>query len=95
MEERSAAFSAQLVASANSMIAYRAARAAENKALCKKMGGVAVGMSANQVRKSCWGEPQSVNETTTSRGRHEQWVYASGYVYLDNGVVTSIQTSSR
>jgi hypothetical protein len=37
----------------------------------------------------------SVNLTTTARGRHEQWVCGDtrsrGYLYFDDGVLTSIQ----
>jgi hypothetical protein len=46
------------------------------------------------VKASCWGEPKTVNQTLTAHGKHEQWVYGSGqYLYLDDGVLTSIQTS--
>jgi hypothetical protein len=55
--------------------------------------GVSIGMTAEQVRKSSWGKPKSINETITARGKHEQWVYGGGYLYLENGVLTSIQTS--
>lgn len=38
------------------------------------------------------GEPDSVNRTTTKYGVSEQWVYGnSRYVYLKDGIVTSIQ----
>jgi len=71
-----------------------AARAAEQKALCKKKGGVGIGMTREQVRASCWGKPEKINITTNVGGDHEQWVYPGfQYVYLRNGVVTSIQTS--
>jgi hypothetical protein len=61
----------------------------EAKHDCDRRGGVAVGMTKAQVYASCWGKPKSINETTTASRNHEQLVY----VYLDNGVVTSIQTS--
>jgi len=73
--------------------AYKARRVAEEKARCAKLGGVSIGMKPEQIAKSCWGKPIKINETLTSRGNHEQWVYGGGYLYLDNGVVTSIQTS--
>lgn len=63
------------------------------KADCDRRGGVAIGMTKAQVYSSCWGRPRKVNETMTARSRHEQWVYGGGYVYLEDGVVTSIQTS--
>lgn len=53
-----------------------------------------IGMSAKEVEKTSWGKPDQINETKTRYGVHEQWVYdGKGYVYLDDGVVTAIQTS--
>lgn len=54
------------------------------------------GMTAEEVRRS-WGEPTKINASMGSYGRHEQWVYDRGgfrsqYVYLENGVVTSMQS---
>jgi hypothetical protein len=54
--------------------------------------GVSIGMTAEQVRRSSWGKPKSINETITAGGKHEQWIYGGGYLYLENGVLTSIQT---
>jgi len=59
-------------------------------------GKVLVGMSAEEVMKS-WGAPSKVNQTINAAGTHEQWIYDLGayggaaYVYLNNGVVTTIQ----
>lgn len=40
------------------------------------------------------GEPIRKNKTTTQNGIREQWVYGNGtYIYLENGSVTSWQTS--
>ncbi|MGB6080263.1 MAG: hypothetical protein WBF99_12465 [Xanthobacteraceae bacterium] len=69
------------------------AKAKAAKAECDRRGGIGIGMSAAQVRASCWGKPSRINETINAHGKHEQWVYGSSYVYLDNGVVTSIQQS--
>ena len=64
-------------------------------AACDKAGGVRVGMTRAQVYASCWGKPRRINVTITARGRHEQFVYSlRDYLYLDNGVLTSIQTAS-
>lgn len=64
-----------------------------NMARTAALGKIQVGMPANLVRRA-WGDPQKINSTITSGGRHEQWIYSnSQYVYLQNGVVTSIQTS--
>lgn len=59
-------------------------------------GGVTRGMTAKQVRYA-WGAPTKVNKSVGSYGTHEQWVYhhsnnRSQYVYLENGIVTAIQT---
>jgi hypothetical protein len=93
MEAAIAANRASMEESDRSMRDYRAARQVERRAICAKLGGAAIGMTPSQIYKSCWGSPLKVNETITARGRHEQWVYGGGYLYLDNGVVTSIQTS--
>lgn len=59
-----------------------------------------IGMSADQVKLTKWGKSKFINKTTTINGISEQWVYADslgntfGYVYLDNGIVTSIQESN-
>ena len=51
-----------------------------------------IGMTAQEVRDSTWGSPSKINRTRTSGGTHEQWVYSTNrYIYLDNGIVTSIQ----
>ena len=53
------------------------------------------GMTAEQATLA-WGKPQQVNKTVGSWGVHEQWVYHSGgYLYFENGVLTSLQTSHR
>lgn len=69
------------------------AKATAAKKECDRRGGVSIGMTADQVHASCWGKPERVNKTITARGKHEQWVYGRSYVYLENGTVTSIQTS--
>ncbi len=57
---------------------------------------VAIGMNADEVAAS-WGRPHKVNRTITAAGTREQWIYDRGgyktqYVYLDNGVVRTIQS---
>lgn len=51
----------------------------------------AIGMTEAEVYASTWGAPKKVNTTTTAAGKREQWVYEDGYIYLDNGIVTTIQ----
>lgn len=66
---------------------------AEAKALKreKKKAGVTLGMSQQDVLDSSWGRPSHINRTTNVRGVSEQWVYDGGYLYFDDGVLTSIQ----
>ena len=49
-----------------------------------------IGMTADEVEKSTWGEPNKKNKDIYSWGIKEQWVYSGGYIYLENGMVTSI-----
>lgn len=56
---------------------------------------VTMGMTAEEVRHS-WGEPDTINTSTTASTDREQWVYRSGrkkpqYLYLTNGRLTSWQ----
>lgn len=57
-----------------------------------------IGMTADEVRATAWGEPAEINKTTTAGDVSEQWVYYNmitnvpdRFVYLDNGIVTAIQ----
>jgi hypothetical protein len=68
------------------------ARLAEEEAI-RARPGVKIGMSKKQViEKTSWGEPESINRTTTARGEHEQWVYGTkSFLYFTNGRLTAIQ----
>lgn len=58
----------------------------------KKREGVRIGMTPEDVRASSWGKPESVNRTTSTYGKREQWVYGSGsYLYFEDGILTTIQ----
>ena len=53
-----------------------------------------IGMTEEEVLNSTWGSPKKKNISENEYGTFEQWVYDDGrYVYVDNGVVTSIQTT--
>jgi len=70
-------------------------------------GNVVPGMPEKYVLQA-WGSPTKVNQTLNDSGASEQWVYSfkkksrygrvlserTAYVYLENGVVTSIQQDS-
>lgn len=66
---------------------------AEAKALNKKKKseGVKLGMTEQDVIDSSWGKPRKINRTTNKYGVREQWVYDGGYLYFEDGVLTSIQ----
>lgn len=50
-----------------------------------------IGMTAEEVLESTWGEPKDINKTTYSWGVKEQWCYSNyRYIYLEDGIVTSI-----
>jgi hypothetical protein len=67
---------------------------AQAAAECKRRGDPRVGMSAKQVRATCWGEPNRVDRRETARGVSERYLYGKGrFVLLHNGIVTSVQTS--
>jgi hypothetical protein len=49
-------------------------------------------MTPADVEASSWGKPQKINTTTNKWGESQQWVYGNGgYLYFENGVLTSIQ----
>lgn len=54
-----------------------------------------IGMTADEVRQSTWGEPSTINKTSTKYSVSEQWVYKSPsknrYIYIEDGLVTAIQ----
>jgi hypothetical protein len=63
---------------------------------CDRRGGIRIGMTREQLYASCWGKPRSINKTIGGGGVHEQLVYpGNNYVYLENGVVRTIQTSEH
>lgn len=58
--------------------------------ICEKK--LKIGFTEDELRWS-WGGPDSINETTVSGKQHKQFVYSNQYVYLENGIVTSFQSS--
>jgi hypothetical protein len=57
---------------------------------CILQGKARIGMTKEMCRL-CWGDPKDINETITAGRKREQWVYSSGYLYFDNGKLTTIQ----
>lgn len=51
-----------------------------------------IGMTGEEVKNlSTWGAPEDINKTTTGSIIYEQWCYSDyRYIYLENGIVTSI-----
>jgi hypothetical protein len=67
-------------------------RAAE----CKKKGSPQLGMTAAQVKASCWGPPLFVNAKVRTTGKYERYVYGDGkFVQIRDGIVTSVSIKSR
>lgn len=63
---------------------------------CKKMAEPKLGMTAAQVRATCWGPPSYVNTKIRESGKYEQYVYGENkFVYLRNGIVTSVSVKGR
>lgn len=56
-----------------------------------------IGMTQKQVTdRTNWGQPESINTTTSSGRTTEQWVYGVGkYLYFTHGKLTAIQNSTR
>jgi hypothetical protein len=52
-----------------------------------------IGMTAADARALPypWGEPRRINVTLTADHRREQWAYPCAYLYLVDGIVTSMQ----
>ena len=68
---------------------------AADQAAYRKLPDARVGMKAEAVYNSRWGEPDSVNTLKVQGRVREQWVYARGYLYLENGKVVAIQEFGR
>ena len=49
-----------------------------------------IGMTKEMIVES-WGSPNDINKTVGSWGVHEQWIYNSTYLYIENGILTSWQ----
>ena len=63
---------------------------------CKRKGDPKLGMNAAQVAATCWGRPQYVNTKIRKTGKYEQYVYGDNkFVYLHNGIVTSVSVKGR
>lgn len=56
-----------------------------------KTGKVKAGMTSEECILS-WGKPKDKNTTTGTWGVSEQWIYSNDdYLYLENGILTTIQ----
>jgi len=51
-----------------------------------------IGMTSIQASESL-GYPTKINETVTTNGTSQQWVYENKYLYFENGVLKSYQRS--
>lgn len=83
----------RLVSEADALAEKHQPRERKTTAATQKRG-VVLGMSTAEVRKTSWGAPDKINSTIRASGTSEQWVYGGGnYLYFENGVLTSVQTS--
>ncbi len=57
----------------------------------RKREGVSIGMTQDEVVASSWGKPRKVNRTTRANSIREQWVYDGGYLYFQDGILTTVQ----
>jgi hypothetical protein len=58
-----------------------------------RAGQIWIGAEA-AVAEVAWGRPTRVNRTLTAAGTREQSIYGDRqYIYVDNGIITAIQTS--
>ena len=63
---------------------------------CKKKGNPKLGMTAAQVKATCWGPPTYVNAKVRKTGKYEQYVYGDNkFVYLRDGIVTSVSIKGQ
>lgn len=53
-------------------------------------GDIEIGFDEDMCR-AAWGWPNKRNTTKTKYGTSEQWVYDNGYLYFENGILTTIQ----
>ena len=90
MEPKNERWKTQMAEIQRALAAARKAQVAAELARRRKEG-VTIGMTQREVLLSNWGRPRLVNRTTTALGTREQWVYGGGYLYFDNGVLTTIQ----
>ncbi len=55
-------------------------------------GKIRIGISEEELKLS-WGEPKKINKTVVSGIESKQYVYKDQYVYIENGIITSFQSS--
>lgn len=82
---------AVIQARADKAEAIRVKKAAAEEKARRRHEGVRLGMTKDEVLGSSWGRPRTINTTTYTFGVHEQWVYDGGYLYFENGILTTIQ----
>lgn len=66
-------------------------RQAALEAARKRREGVRIGMTQEDVLASSWGKPRDINRTVNRWGTREQWVYPGGYLYFEDGILTTVQ----
>lgn len=63
---------------------------------CDRSKAISVGMTASDVYASCWGRPRNINTSVVGSTKVETLFYDGyNYIYMENGIVKSIETSGR
>ena len=63
---------------------------------CARSRAISVGMTVADVYASCWGKPRNVSTSVVGSTKTEMMFYDGyNYIYLENGIVKSIDTSGR
>ena len=69
---------------------------AKQQASCNRRQAVSVGMTREQLYRSCWGRPTSISTSAIGPAKYDLLLYQGhDYVFLEDDVVISVQVSSR
>jgi hypothetical protein len=67
-----------------------------NRIGCDRNKVVSVGMTVAEVYASCWGRPRNISTSVVGSTKTETMFYDGyNYIYLENGIVKSVETSGR
>ena len=68
----------------------------KKQAGCDRRQAVSAGMTREQLYTSCWGKPTRISTETIGPVQYDLLVYQDhGYIFLEDGVVKSVQLWNR